>query len=74
MSGDETEVAVVLVLTNAVSGGNSITISMPRVKLTSGDENIRGDLSQPVSCNFQALEATTGSVLSTIQIQDSAVS
>jgi hypothetical protein len=69
----ETEVAIVLTLTNATSGGDSVTISLPRVKLNSADEETRGDLSQPVSCSFQALEATSGGILSTIQIEDTSL-
>ena len=70
---NETEVAVQLVLTNAATGGDSVTFDLPRVKLQTGDEEVRGDLSQPVTCAFQALEATSGDILSTIQITDSTV-
>jgi Phage tail tube protein len=69
----ETEFAVQLVLTNATTAGDSITIDLPRCKLNTADEDVRGDLSQPVTCAFTALEATTGGILSTIQITDSAV-
>ncbi len=69
----ETEFAVQLVLTNATTGGDSITIDLPRVKLNSADEDVRGELSQPVTCAFTALEAVTGDILSTIQITDSSV-
>lgn len=70
---NETEFAISLVLTNATTGGDSITIDLPRCKLNTADEDVRGDLSQPVTCNFTALEALTGSILSTIQITDSSV-
>jgi hypothetical protein len=69
----ETEVAVQLVLTNAASGGDSVTIDLPRVKLTTADEDVRSDLSMPISCNFQALEALSGDLLTTIQITDSSL-
>jgi hypothetical protein len=69
----ETEVAVQLVMTNATTGGDSITIDLPRVKLNTGDEDVRGDLSQPVTASFQALEALVGDILSTIQITDSSI-
>lgn len=73
---NETEVSVVLVLTNATTGGDSITIELPRVKLNTGDEDVRGDLSLPVSCSFVALEylgADTDLAASTIRITDTAV-
>ena len=69
----EQEVAVALTLTNAASGGQSVTVELPRVKLTSADEETRGDLSQPVTCAFTALEYTgnaTGVPVSTIRITD----
>lgn len=69
----ETEVAVQLVLTNATIGGDSITVDLPRVKFNSGDEQVQGDLSQPVTVAFQALEATTGAILSTIMVTDTSV-
>jgi len=71
----EAEVAVALTLTNATSGGESITVELPRVKLTSADEETRGDLSQPITCAFTALEyvgAADGVPLTTIRITDSA--
>jgi len=73
---NETEVSVTLVVTNATTGGDSITIELPRVKLNSADEDIRGDLSQPVTCAFQALEYLGGDSdkpASTIRITDTAV-
>lgn len=69
----ETEVAVVLALTNADSGGNTITITLPRIKLIGGDENVQGEGSQLIQCPFQALEATTGGTLSTISVADTSL-
>lgn len=73
---NETEFALELVLTNATTGGDSVTFTLPRCKLNSGDEDTRGDLSQPVQCAFQALEnlsTAEGALHTTIQVTDTAV-
>jgi hypothetical protein len=68
----EDEMSFEVTLTNAVTAGESVTFIFPRVKLGSADESVQGEGSQTVQCNWQALEATTGTVQSTIQIIDTA--
>lgn len=75
----ETELALVLTLTNSGYTGSLPTsgfvkIELPRIKLGTADEDVRGELSQPITASFQALENTVGdgvtNPLSTIRITD----
>lgn len=75
---NETEVALGFMLTaGAFATGHCISVYMPRVKLNSGDENVQGEGSQQVQCQFQALQyvgSTAGVPTTTIRVLDTAAS
>lgn len=75
---NETEVGLIALLTTGVfSSGHAIAIHMPRIKLNSADENMQGEGSQQVQCQFQALlyaGSTAGVPVTTIRIMDTAAS
>lgn len=75
---NETEVALVAMLTSGDAGTSAaIGICLPRIKLNSADENVQGEGSQVISCQFQALEyvgSAAGVPATTIRLHDTSAS